>query len=168
MCVERGKERERGRKEVGFRSGTFMGKWKTRFDHFIWPSCPPLFFSSCLVLLSDLPLWEAVMLSQKKMKTVVEEEEEDEGENNNTKNQSDGFSDQFNFPSSRCSVTFLFVQPCKREPIKLLALLAVNNFMVNDAMMNGFHVAGSCPPHTAERDKDRGRVKVERERENQQ
>lgn len=72
------------------------------------------------------------------------------------------------FPSSRCSVTFLFVQHCKREPIKLLALLAVNNFMVNDAMMNGFHVAGSCPPHTAERDKDRGRVKVERERENQQ
>lgn len=62
-------------------------------------------------------------------------------------------------------MTFLFVQPCKREPIKLLALLAVNNFMVNDAMMNGFHVAGSCPPHTAERDKDRGRVKVERERE---
>lgn len=106
------------------------------------------------------------MSSQKrKEKTVVEEEEEDEGENNNTKKQSGAFSDEFNFPSSRCSVTFLFVQPCKREPIKLLALLAVNNFMVNDAMMNGFHVAGSCPPHTAERDKDRGRVKVERERE---
>lgn len=101
MCVrgERERERGRGRKEVGFRSGTFMGKWKTRFDHFIWPSCPPFFFSSCFVLLSDLPLWEAVMSSQKrKEKTVVEEEEEDDGENNNTKKQSGAFSDQFNFP----------------------------------------------------------------------
>lgn len=59
-------------------------------------------------------------------------------------------------------MTFLFVQPCKAQPIKLLALLPVNNFMVNDAMMNGFHVLGSCP-HTVATKKGRsGERKSER------
>lgn len=146
QCVCRERERKRERKEVGFRSGTFTGKWKTRFDHFIWPSCSFFFLKlqlKCLVLLCDLPLWQAAIPSQKDKKTTK-----------NPPTNVGAFCYQFKFSCFRCSVTFLFVQPCKREPIKLLALLAVNNFMVNDAMMNGFHVAGSCP-RTPHRDKER-------------